>query len=124
MSARARANATSRNAWTNLHKVSPDGWNPGADLLREQRAHAAALLRRELEERALQRVLALTGGWITPFGDALDLRVDRRDGLVEGAGTIAGVPCAVARHPMGNPVDRMVHEVRAAFAGLGGPLQP
>lgn len=116
---------SSRLAWTNLYKVSPAaGRNPGTDMQRAQRVHAAALLRRELEELAPRRVLALTGGWIGPFADALDLRVDRRDGLVEGAGTIAGVPCVVARHPMGKREDWMLDEIRAAFAGLGAPLRP
>jgi len=115
---------SSRLAWTNLYKVSPAaGWNPGADLQRAQRAHAAALLRRELEDLAPRRVLAFTGGWMAPFADALDLRMEGRDGLVEGAGTIAGLPCVVAKHPMGKPEDRMVDEVRGAFYGLGVPLR-
>lgn len=111
-------------AWTNLYKVSPAaGWNPGADLQRAQRPHATALLLRELEELAPRRVLALTGAWIEPFARGLDLRLESRIGLVEGVGTIWGRPCVVAKHPMGKPEDRMVHEIKEAFAGLGFPLR-
>ena len=114
-----------RLAWTNLYKASPAaGWNPGADLQRAQRAHAAALLHMELDELAPRRVLAMTGVWIAPFADALDLCADARDGLIEGVGEIAGRPCVVAKHPMGKPEGRMADEVRAAFAELGAPLPP
>lgn len=119
------ASWSSRLAWTNLYKVSPAaGWNPGADLQRAQRSHASALLRRELEDLAPRRVLAFTGTWIEPFADALDLRLDRRGGLVEGSGTIAGRPCVVAKHPMAKPEDRMSSEIKDAFAGLNVPLRP
>jgi hypothetical protein len=111
-------------AWTNLYKVSPAaGWNPGADLERAQRPHAVGLLRRELDELAPRRVLALTGGWIGPFADGLGLRAEGRPGLVEAVGTIAGRPCVVAKHPMGKPEGRLADEVAAAFAELGVPLR-
>lgn len=57
-----------RLVWTNLYKVSPAaGWNPGSDLQRAQRDAAIGLLRREMAEFAPRRVLALIGGWISPF---------------------------------------------------------
>lgn len=109
--------------WTNLYKVSPAaGWNPGADLQRAQRAHAAEMLRIEVENYRPHRVLALTGTWINPFVEMLELEVAPSSGLVTGTGTRAGASWVVAKHPMGKPHDSFVAAVRAAFAELGTPL--
>lgn len=113
-----------RLVWTNLYKVSPAaGWNPGAYLQRAQRTAAVELLRRELEEYAPRRVLALTGGWIDPFVSGLELTIEARSGLVEGLGTADGSAWVVAKHPMGKPEGPFVGEVEAAFAALGRPLR-
>jgi hypothetical protein len=89
-------------AWTNLYKASPEGWNPGAPLKRAQRPDAAELLRLEVAAFAPARILALTGGWIGPFAERLELDVRRQDGLVEAVGYAMGRPCVVAAHPMKN----------------------
>ena len=114
---------SSRLVWTNLYKVAPAaGWNPGADLQRAQRRAANELLRREVEEFAPRRVLALTGGWIGPFTHELGLALRARPGLVEGVAERDGCAWVVAKHPMGKPEDGFVSEVSAAFAELGAPL--
>lgn len=113
-----------RLVWTNLYKVSPAAaWNPGADLQRAQRIAATGLLRRELDEYAPSRVLALTGAWIDPFLDDLGAALDRREGLVERIGDRDGTAWVVAKHPMRKPEDRFVAEVSSAFADLGRPLR-
>lgn len=104
--------------WTNLYKVSPAaGWYPGSDLQRAQREAAIALLRREMQEFAPRRVLALTGGWIDPFVKGLELRLRARSGLVEALGTDGTRPWVVAKHPMGNPEDRYVEESDSTSEG-------
>lgn len=109
-----------RLVWTNLYKVSPAaGWNPGADLQRAQRQHAIGLLNQELETYAPRRVLALTGNWIDPMRDALELRLQGRDGLVEGVGMRGNEAWVLAKHPMGKPDARFVGEVLAAFRDVG-----
>jgi len=113
-----------RLVWTNLYKVSPAaGWNPGADLQRAQRSAAIELLRRELDEYAPRRVLAMTGGWIQTFVAGLGLTMETRPGLVEGLGMRDGSAWVIAKHPMGKPEGRFVAEVSAAFAELGRPLR-
>ena len=113
-----------RLVWTNLYKVSPAaGWNPGADLQRAQRTAAVELLRRELDEFAPSRVLALTGAWIDPFLDELGAALDHREGLVERIGDRDGTAWVVAKHPMRKPEDRFVAQVSGAFAELGRPLR-
>jgi hypothetical protein len=113
----------SRLVWTNLYKVSPAaGWNPGADLQRAQRSVAAELLLLEIDAYAPRRVLALTGGWISPFAHPLGLDLEPGGGLVEWAGTKGGRHWVVAKHPMRKPEGPFVEEVRSAFAQLGAPL--
>jgi hypothetical protein len=112
----------SRLVWTNLYKVSPAaGWNPGGHLQRAQRAAASELLKLEVEAFAPRRVLALTGDWIAPFVNGLNLTLEARSGLVEGIGSDAGRAWVVSKHPMGKPEDRFVDEVLGAFAELGVP---
>jgi hypothetical protein len=114
---------SSRLVWTNLYKVSPAaGWNPGADLQRAQRASALELLGLEIEAFAPRRILALTGGWIDPFVDGLGLSLERRSGLVEGAGHDHARPWVIAKHPMAKPENRFVDEVLGAFRDLDAPL--
>ncbi len=118
-----RSDWPSSLAWTNLYKVSPaEGWNPGADLQRAQRGAASELLQVELSAFSPRRVLALTGGWIAPFADDLELVLDRRASLVESVGSCAGRAWVIAKHPMRKPEDAFVEDVRNAFAGLGVPL--
>jgi hypothetical protein len=114
---------SSRLVWTNLYKVSPGaGWNPGSDLQRAQCRSAIELLRREIEEFAPRRVLALTGSWIGPFVDGLGLNLAARTGLVEGIGRQADCAWVVAKHPMVKPEGPFVGKVLAAFAELGASI--
>ena len=76
----------------------------------------------EIETFAPRRILALTGGWIGPFADALGLRVTPQSGLVEGIGELMGRPCVVAQHPMTKPETLFVSEVLRGFAELGVPI--
>ncbi len=97
---------SSRLAWTNLAKLAPwSGGIPGGSLLDIQRRIGPELLAEELDSFRPDVVLVLTGSWwFEPFAEHLGLRVNWRDGLLEGVADDGKARWLIAPHPQGKPL--------------------
>jgi hypothetical protein len=105
-------------AWSNLGKLAPwSGGNPSSRLLGIQREHGPALLRREVDELAPCRIVALTGrSWFEPFATGLGLPVKWRDGLVQGVAEDVARRWVIAVHPMTRSPRAVADAVLGALA--------
>lgn len=107
----------SRLCWSNLYKVAPfNGGNPSAKLKQAQLARCVELLRLEVDTFRPRRMLVMTGlDWFKQFADALQLKVERRRGYVEGVARGLGARWVITPHPERKPEARIAAAARRAL---------